>query len=53
MITFPPEFHGMVSALWTVYQPAILVWMALMFCVVLVIAFGIVGWNIVRSIWNK
>jgi hypothetical protein len=50
MIEFPPEFFGMVAALWQTYQPAIWIWMALMFSAVVIFAFGIVTWNIVRRI---
>lgn len=49
---FPPEFFGLVAALWTVYQPAILIWMGLMFAAVSLLSFGIVIFNILRPIWN-
>jgi hypothetical protein len=38
MIEFPPEFYGLVEALWSTYQPAIWVWLALMFIE------SLVGW---------
>lgn len=50
---FPAEFFGLVAALWTVYQPAILIWMGLMFGVVVVFAAVIVVWNILSPILNS
>jgi hypothetical protein len=50
MIEFPPEFFGMVAALWATYQPAIWIWMALMFSAVVIFAVGIIAWNIIRRI---
>lgn len=50
MIEFPAEFNGMVAALWNTYQPAIWIWIALMFSAVVILAFVIVAWNIIRRI---
>ena len=47
---FPPEFFGLVAALWNTYQPAILIWMGLMLGVVVVLATAIVLWSILRPI---
>jgi hypothetical protein len=52
MIEFPPEFYGMVAALWATYQYTIVIWLALMFGCVLFFGFGIIAWNIIRPIWN-
>jgi hypothetical protein len=50
---FPPEFFGLVAALWNTYQPAILIWMGLMFGAVVALATGIVLWNILHPILNR
>jgi hypothetical protein len=50
MIEFPPEFYGMATAFWITYQPTILIWMAIMFSAVVLLAFGIIAWNIIRRI---
>jgi hypothetical protein len=50
MIEFPPEFYGLVAAMWATYQPAIFVWMALMFSAVVLFGFGIVAWSVIRNI---
>jgi hypothetical protein len=50
MISFPPEFYGLVNALWATYQYAILIWMALTFAGVVVIGLGIVIYNTLHGI---
>lgn len=52
MIEFPPEFYGMVSALWSTYQYTILIWMLVMFAGVALLALGIVISNVVRLVWD-
>jgi len=53
LMEFPPEFFGLVAALWNTYQPAILIWMGLMFGAVVALATGIVLWNILHPILNR
>jgi hypothetical protein len=50
MIEFPPEFYGLVEALWSTYQPAIWVWLALMFSAVVILGFIVVAYSIVRRL---
>lgn len=50
MIEFPAEFFGLTTALWTVYQPAIWIWFALMFSAIVILGVSVVAWNIVRRI---
>jgi hypothetical protein len=49
-ISFPPEFFGMVAALWSTYQPAIWIWLAIMFSAVVIFGVVIIAWNIIRHI---
>jgi hypothetical protein len=50
MIQFPPEFYGLVTALWSTYQYIILIWMALTFAGIAIIGFGAAAWKIVRDL---
>jgi hypothetical protein len=48
MIEFPPEFYGLAEALWITYQPAILIWLGLMFTAVVFVGIGSVAYSIIR-----
>ena len=50
MIEFPPEFLGMAAALWATYEPAVWIWLALMFAAIVILAIGLVAWNVIRRI---
>jgi hypothetical protein len=50
MIELPPEFFGLVEALWVTYQPAIWIWLAVMFSGVVLLGIGVVAWSIIRKI---
>jgi hypothetical protein len=52
MIEFPPEFFGMVEALWVTYQYSILIWMAIMLGFVLLLGFVIIAYNIIEPLWS-
>lgn len=53
MIQFPPEFYGMCTAFWNVYQPIILIWMGIMQGGVMALGFGIVVSSVIRAIWVR
>ena len=53
MIEFPPEFYGLVAALWATYQPTVLIWMAVMFAAVVIMATAVLIWNILRPILGR
>jgi hypothetical protein len=50
VIEFPPEFYGLVDALWSTYQPTIWVWMALMFSAFLILGVGVIAYNVIRRV---
>jgi hypothetical protein len=50
MIEFPPQFFGLIAALWETYQPVIWIWFALMFAGVVILGFSVVVWSVVRRI---
>jgi len=52
MIEFPPEFYGMVAALWSTYQYTIVIWLALTFGAVMVLGFSILIWNLVHPFYS-
>ena len=52
MIEFPPEFYGMVAALWATYQYTIVIWLALTFGAVMVLGFSILIWNLVHPFYS-
>jgi hypothetical protein len=50
LMEFPPEFYGLVAALWATYQYTILIWFGLMFAGVLILAFGVIAWHVVKPV---
>jgi hypothetical protein len=50
MIHFPPEFFGLVAALWSVYQFTIWIWFASTFSGIVLIGLGIIIWSVVKRI---
>jgi hypothetical protein len=52
MIDLPPEFYGMVTALWSTYQYTILIFMGFFLAGVMLLTFGIIAWQVVRGFWS-
>lgn len=50
---FPPQFHGLVDALWATYQPTILLWFGAMFGIVLLFGTGIMIWFVLRNVLGR
>ena len=47
----PPEFYGLVSALWSTYQYAIMIWMACFFVGICIIGFVLVISRVLKTFW--
>lgn len=51
-MTFPPEFYGMATGLWTVYWPVILIWLALLVGLAVLAAVVLLGFYILRPVFG-
>ena len=50
LIKFPPEFYAMATAYWQVYQPMLIIWLAIVLALVVLFAFGLSVYHVIRPL---